>query len=738
MILKDYQEIAIKKLVSETKSLIERSGQKTLIFKAPTGSGKTIMMAEFLKRLSDDKSHTPLSFIWTAPQKLHEQSKEKLENYFEDSMALPCSFFEDLDDKQIAENEVLFFNWESITRADNIYIRDNEQDLNLSNVILNTRNEQRKIILIIDESHYSARGEQAQQLRNDIAADLTIEVSATPELEAPDSYISVDIEDVKDEAMIKKAVILNDGFKNFLEKGKIKTELGNDSEELVIKVALNKRDELVKAYQKEGRKINPLILVQLPNRRTEAEDRIKQNVINILKKNKITTDNFKLAIHLSENKENLEEITDNENETEVLIFKQALALGWDCPRAQIIALFREWHDPVFSLQTVGRIMRMPEPDNGKYYKNENLNYAYVFTNLSDIDIVDDIAKDYITIYTSKRKDIYKEINLLSYSQQRHRERTRLAPLFIKKFLEVADRNNLSKKINKKARKLNQKTLTDWYTENINLAHAGIVEEGGTVTFGMTSNDLQRYFDFFVRRNLHKFYPEDRTVARVKEAIYRFFDNRLEMQYDFIHDEIIQVVLSNENLELIKNTINEAELEYFNEVSNREKVFIPINEWNIPESLRYNEKYHSENFNKSIMKPVFAKSWRTEKKFSEYLDTNTRNIEWWFKNGERDAVSFAVPYEFEDDNKLFFVDYVVKMKDGSIGLFDTKTGITLRDAKAKSDGLQKYIKQNKSKKLFGGIVTNTDQNNLTGSWKYYDGKGKNMMTTDLSKWKNVEL
>jgi type III restriction enzyme len=131
---------------------------KNLVFKAPTGSGKTIMMAEFLKQLVDDREvRQSLGFIWTAPRQLHIQSREKLENYFETSRALKCSYFEDLDDRKISENEILFFNWESINKAEcNIYIRDNEQDFNLSKVLERTREEGREIILIIDESWFAA------------------------------------------------------------------------------------------------------------------------------------------------------------------------------------------------------------------------------------------------------------------------------------------------------------------------------------------------------------------------------------------------------------------------------------------------------------------------------------------------------------------------------------------------------------------------------------------------------
>ncbi len=47
MQLKIYQENAIEELLKSTKRLLGYSGSKKLVFKSPTGSGKTIMMAEF-------------------------------------------------------------------------------------------------------------------------------------------------------------------------------------------------------------------------------------------------------------------------------------------------------------------------------------------------------------------------------------------------------------------------------------------------------------------------------------------------------------------------------------------------------------------------------------------------------------------------------------------------------------------------------------------------------------------
>ena len=81
MQLKIYQEDAVADLLDKAKKLLSADGSKKLVFKSPTGSGKTIMMAEFLKQLVDDREiRQPFSFIWTASCPiLTAQSKEKLE-----------------------------------------------------------------------------------------------------------------------------------------------------------------------------------------------------------------------------------------------------------------------------------------------------------------------------------------------------------------------------------------------------------------------------------------------------------------------------------------------------------------------------------------------------------------------------------------------------------------------------------------------------------------------------------
>jgi len=737
MQLKNYQNTAIKKLLTRSKELLEQSGEKKIIFKAPTGSGKTIMMAEFLKQLVDDKEiKTPLAFIWTAPRKLHHQSKKKLEKYYEDSRALECSDFEDLTDKQIGENEILFLNWESINKKDkNTIVKENEKEFYLGKIIENTKEAGREIVLIIDESHHHATSEISQNLIRDMAPKLTIEVSATPVIQNPDEIVSVPLENVKMEGMIKKSVILNANFKNILSGDSLKTALADGTDIMVLEEALKKRAEIAKAYEEEKININPLLLIQLPDRKTQQEDRIKDEVVRYLKdKHGITTENGKLAIYLSEEKENLANIAKNDQEAEVLIFKQAIALGWDCPRAQILVLFRDWRSLTFSVQTVGRIMRMPEPDIGHYSK-EILNYGFVYTNLANIEIKEDIARSYVTIYTSYRIKNYKNIKLESVYRLRQREKTRLAPMFITLFLGEAKKYNLEKKIETKGQKVELSFISDYEAESVDLLTKEEIKSDFKID---TKNevDLQKLYDFFVRNNLSPFYPEDRSIGRVKEAIYYFFQMRLGMKYTDRFAEIINIVLSPKNIQHFVNVIDSTKEKYIEETQKREEKLQKVSNWELPEMLNFGGDYTEMKVKKSAMLPFYYDNkWKTEKAFIEFLEKSNQ-IDWWFKNGDRDATFFAVPYIENSKHKPFYVDFIVKFKNSSIGLFDTKSGNTIKDAREKSDGLQEYIKKHKG--LVGGIVANTDPREFRGRWMCYKKQGKDLNPDDFSNWELLEI
>jgi len=739
MQLREYQQEAIDELKLKANKLLELQGNKTIVFEAPTGSGKTVIMAEFLKQFVENREdQRTFSFVWTAPRQLHTQSKEKLEHYYFDTKALRCSNFEDLNDKEIGENEILFLNWESINKADNIFIRENEQDFNLSHIISNTVDRGRTIILIIDESHFGASTETSVGLIQMLQPKIAIDVSATPEIQR-DEHIKVYREKVIAEGMIKKQIALNPGFKNIIQQQRageveIASAAAESTNEFVIKVALQKRQELQAALKTIGSNVNPLMLIQLPDRRQGLED-IQEEVVSILKNDhSITTANGKLAIYLSEDKANLENITKNDSEVEVMIFKQAIALGWDCPRASILALFRDWKSITFSIQTIGRILRMPEL---KHYDNDELNTGIVYTNLSDIAIQEDIAGSYLTINFSKRKPIYKNISLRSVHSKRFREETRLSPQFIIDFLSAAKEQSLSQRINTNVDEIRAALITDGIIANPDkpfehLSGASEEHSGETVLIAQTEREIQIRFDLFIRDNLAPFAPEKRSIGRVKDSIYRFLQKEFPTMFEYggVNGQI--VVLSPKNHQQFIDVINRAKELYQENVGKAKKELVTDEAWEVPTSLNFNNNYIPRNVKLSILDPFFefVSASGVEKEFLAYLESKSDQIEWWFKNSQRDGTYFAVPYTENGFEQPFYVDWIVQFKNGRIGLFDTKEGITAQTAKSKAEGLAKYIQEEnaKGKKLFGGIVIRKDN-----SWRVSEQTVYCYNESDLSGW-----
>lgn len=81
---------------------------------------------------------------------------------------------------------------------------------------------------------------------------------------------------------------------------------------------------------------------------------------------------------------------------------------------------------------------------------------------------------------------------------------------------------------------------------------------------------------------------------------------------------------------------------------------------------------------------------------------------------------------------------MKLKDGRIGLFDPH-GTYLSDFGPKSDGLRQYIQteNKKGKKLFGGIVANTDRN-YRGRWVCFDKASKDFKNNSFDNWDDLIL
>ena len=174
--LKDYQLKAIEQLKAYTAPALQFDNNQTLIFQAPTWAWKTITMVRYILDLTQNTPED-VCFLWLSIWKwdLHVQSYKSAKREISDS--IECSLLEEEffgSRDVINQNEIVFLNWEKIRTKDkqtneykNIVMRNNEQR-SLPEILENTRESWRKIILIIDESHVGASTERANELKNEI------------------------------------------------------------------------------------------------------------------------------------------------------------------------------------------------------------------------------------------------------------------------------------------------------------------------------------------------------------------------------------------------------------------------------------------------------------------------------------------------------------------------------------------------------------------------------------------
>ena len=782
-----YQEKAVRQLVENTVNLLGLNGnRRQVVLKAPTGAGKTVMASEMLATLTEElqsRSDLPfrqVAFIWIAPNKLHQQSYFKMKNFFTETKLLKPVMFDELDqsDGIIHQGEVLFVNWESINSKNNLIVRDNEQGLSLYDIARKTREENIPIIVVIDEEHlfWTKTADKSKAVLEKINAKVEIRISATPKTK-PEYLVNIDRQEVIREEMIKEGVLLNpdvtSGYANDIALN-----------EHLINKALEKRQQIADAYKKEGVNINPLLLIQLPNDTTDAmtadDTKIMEQVVQYLDVMQgINTDNHRLAVWLSKQKTNLEDIERNDNLTEVLLFKQAIALGWDCPRAAVLLIFRKLTSDTFTVQTVGRILRMPEQ---RFYRNPLLNKGYVYTDISKdkIQIVaDDMDYLHKAVLQAVRRNNLDNVQLVSYYEvRRSADRNRLGPDFrrvLTKTFEdmwttttpltipflfedegeesdyqqidvqstiVKNRQSAERqRIRLDVKNVNIEIPADIFFQNdVNTT----IETGQKAKFTRTAGEVDRVFIDWCRQMLSGY-----EKAHSTGVLANYLLEAMENLFELFETEAKKVVLYHENRPKFADVVSKALARYSRILEQRQqeakKRSFERYEWEVPEDRTYTEENHvikDKMEDHALLPFIELRTASTpEQEFALFLESHRDSIDWWYKNGDSGREHYAVAYtNSQGDKSLFYVDFVIKMNNGQVFLFDTKTENSDPDAPQKHNALLDYMQneENTPKHLQGGIIVHDI--NHSGNWLYsplpidntYDTQGWDAFFPDMYK------
>lgn len=778
-----YQQDAIGELTEKVIKLLNVGGsRRKVVFEAPTGAGKTVMACQTLANIVDelksrgDTRFKECAFIWFAPRKLHLQSYMSLKGAFSETRKLQPVMFDELDQSEgIRPGEILFVNWESVNKEKNIMVRDSESSASLYEITRRTQEEfGLPIVAIIDEEHmfWSSTADKTKVVLDRINPAVELRISATPKTMHPDERTKVYRQDVINAEMIKKEVVLNpdidiDGAEDALAMN-----------ERLIKAALEKRAQIAQAYKDLGVDINPLLLIQLPNDKKESmtseNEAVAEQVKTYLRVMcDITVENGKLAVWLSNEKENLAGLERPDNLAQVLLFKEAIALGWDCPRAAVLLIFRKLSSDQFTIQTVGRILRMPQQ---KHYPVDLLNIGYVYTDIAKekINIVTADA-DYILCNTivAKRRGDLRNVSLKAlYAEHPNIERNYLGPDFRKVLYDTAvdfwrleqgtglfsvaelaamrdddgdddtfaplpESDDLT--INENRRRVQNQLRLDVKTINIEIPKdVHFQNEVQTLTverakFARTTGEIDSVFLAYIDGKGGQFERKGRT-----DKIASFLTELIADFFGIYETDAKKLVLYHENKPKFDRLLETALDKYARQrqaAAARAAAVRVYKEhaWEIPAERVYDaDTNHVAAGDNHALLPFIQLNAASnpEREFVSFLEANSRYIDWWYKNGDNGKQHYAIEYSKGQggEKALFYVDFVVRMKNGHIYLFDTKSAGSDIFAPDKHNALLQYINENSTadQPLAGGVIIRQGSN-----WLYSPLPIEN--TTDTLNW-----
>lgn len=695
MELKEFQLTAVKSLFEAMDKPIQ-----DIILKSPTGSGKTIILTYFMHQYIQSYSKTV--FVWLTPGKgsLEEQSKTKMDKYIHASQTKLLS---DVMTAGFEENDSVFINWEKLTKKGNNALKDSERT-NFLEHIQHARNNGLHFIVIVDESHQN-NTVKADEIMQYFNADKIIRCSATPKGIAKAEIIEISEEEVIAAGLIKKMLVINENFPQ-----KVETD---DQIAYLLEKAYIKQRELRSEYLHREKNINPLIIVQIPNKSETLQDGVER----YFEEQGITYENGQLAVWLSDRHENLEGIDCLNAQTVAVIIKQAVATGWDCPRAQILVKLRDNMDETFEIQTIGRIRRMPE---AKHYESDLLDSCYLYTLDEKFTqgVKLSMGKGAFEACTLFLKNEYKDITLTSeqrtmISSGRDPQKALLA---VAKYFE----KEYGVSGNKSENKTCLQSQGFIFNEDI-IRHT---LSGETTTLQFDSNAMNK-IAITEKLNTHKHGRDyHQKIGKIGLEIgmeYSYMNTIIRKLFDtgFTYNrkilslsprEVYAFVLN--NADLLKHIVREAMAVDIAQLEFDYKL-VSKNPFHIPQSCLFT--FDGSSKTQSVMKKNVYQNYlssaeirsSSERKFEKFCE-KCDNVEWVYKNGDKGSEYLSVVYQDNSGKqKNFYPDYIICV-GGQIWIIETKGGFDRSGnsqdidifTPKKFEELKKYLERYD---LLGGIV-----------------------------------
>lgn len=402
--LKDYQDEAVidvlERLNKARKRWHEDGDRHAFSLTAPTGAGKTVMAAAVFEALfhGDDRYEfdrdSGAVVIWFSDDpSLNEQTRFRLmeaadrvphtdlvvvENSFNRAKFDPGKIYF-LNTQKLGRNSLLVrgFDGEGLLPA----LRPDLRSHTIWDTIRNTIEDPAlTLYLVLDEAHRGMGSEPREKstiVKRLINGDKGVPgipvvwgISATVErfnkaMEDAKGRstlppVTVDVARVQDSGLLKDTIVLD-----------IPDEVG-DFDTVLVRRAVDRLRESTEewaayaAQQESGETVHPLMVLQVPN--TPDPNDIGRALDTIIQQWPGLPENSIAHVFGDHTTQTFgtysvpyiqPQRVQDETWVRVLIAKDAISTGWDCPRAEVMVSFRPASDQTYIAQLLGRMVRTP-------------------------------------------------------------------------------------------------------------------------------------------------------------------------------------------------------------------------------------------------------------------------------------------------------------------------------------------------------------------------------------------
>lgn len=678
----------------EENLLRKCADHEEIVLSAPTGAGKTVMVCKFIDDYLDENPNTV--FLWLCPGAGGLQ-KQSLDSFAEVTSGIPYGDVYSFITEPDPRGQVFFINWDKINKKSNVVLREGEHR-DLMAKVLACHNSGIDIFMLIDEEH--KYHETANEYIGNIQPVHVLRISATPISKGDHNEIVTDDEVIGAE-LIAAGIAINEGVSQAIQEN---NRLDDDL--LLIDLADRKRKEIQAEYDRRGLKIRPLVLIQFPNGSEEWIARVKSALedLGYGPHSGLVTSWFS-----GDHPDDPQEIRKIDGQYAFLLFKQAIATGWDCPRAKILVKLREGGTERFNIQTVGRIRRMPERT---HYDCSLIDNCYLYTLDSEFTegLTSSLSDSFYTYQYKRRADAPSII--LRKESLNGTDRFAVNPRAV---VEVVRQQMLEDCDSNQDGKLSKAEMT----RSKGYVFGTLLKTEAIEGVARTTRDMLKLNSIFggehqINNHDDGFIIRDakRRIARAIGVDEHISNNALRVLFGPIDTQLSFLSAEEQEFERKNKLIDNFNLREYNAflVNNRDRlieVFSQISadrfaelqetdiittDWHIPAYQYY--KQHKKLASTAVMtRNVFEQYGNniliqpnrtyTEIKFEEWCEAHTQ---WCYKNGDKGDDFFSIIYQRAFRRNNFYPDYIVQLANGNIWIIEAKGGMTADGA---SNNIDRY-------------------------------------------------